>query len=59
MGTETEKVSKVIAIKRFFELDGGRKVGLDEFKQLTPEDREELGAPCAAALGLELKPERT
>ena len=54
-----EKISKVIAIKRFFESNGGRKVGLEEFKQLTPEDRDELGPPAAKELGLELKESTT
>ena len=52
-------VSKVIAIKRFFESDGGRKVGLEEFKQLTPDDRDELGPLAAKALGMELKDSTT
>jgi hypothetical protein len=42
------------AIKAFFEGDGGRRVTLDEMKALTPADRAELGALCAAALGVEI-----
>lgn len=36
-------MSNVSAIKRFFELDGGRQVTMAEMKALTKEDREELG----------------
>lgn len=36
-------MSNVVAIRKFFELDGGRQVKLDEMKPLTPADREELG----------------
>lgn len=40
---ETVGMSDVIAIKRFFEADGGRKVEMSEMKALTVEDRAELG----------------
>lgn len=33
---------KVVAIKAFFEDEGGRKVTMDEFKTLTPDDKTEL-----------------
>lgn len=36
-------MSNVKAIKAFFEQDGGRKIDLRELKDLTSEDREELG----------------
>jgi hypothetical protein len=49
-----EKVGNVAAIKRYFEADGGKKVTMDEMKALTAADRDELGAACAAALGLEI-----
>ncbi len=54
-----EKVSSVIAIKRYFETDGGRNVTLQEIKDLPPEDRDELGPLAAKELGLELKKKTT
>lgn len=42
MGTPLP-LANVTAIKKFFELDGGRKVGMDEMKALSTEDRAELG----------------
>lgn len=42
------------AIKTFFELDGGRKVTIQEFKALTPEDKHELAVLCCEALGVQL-----
>jgi hypothetical protein len=44
------EMSNVVAIRKFFELDGGRKCGLDEMKNLTPEDRKELGEAAIAEL---------
>lgn len=38
-------------LKEFFENDGGRKLGMDEMKQLTAEDRKELSALARKALG--------
>lgn len=35
--------SDVVAIKTYFEKDGGRKVTIEEMKALTPDDRKELG----------------
>ena len=43
-----EKVTKVVAIKRFFGCE------LAEIKALSQTDREELGPLAAAALGVEL-----
>ncbi len=51
-----ETISKVAAIKRYFELDGGRQLKMDELKQLTAEDREELAKLAAKELGVELAP---
>lgn len=51
-----EKISMVAAIKRYFEADGGRKLGMDELKALSASDRQELGEACAKALGCELQP---
>ena len=61
MPGETERVSAVIAIKRFFEQkdiitpDGGKKFGFDELKAIPKTDRDELGAFCAIELGVEIK----
>jgi hypothetical protein len=46
-----ETISNVKAIKEFFELDGGRKVTMSEMRQLSTEERRELGRLCAEALG--------
>ena len=37
------KMSDVVAIKRFFELNCGRRVSLAEIQQLTQSDKAELG----------------
>ena len=49
-----EKMSKMKAIREYFEKDNGRKVSLAELKALTPEDREELSTLAATELGIEL-----
>lgn len=49
-----EKLNSVQSIKRYFEADGGRPVGMQEFRALTPADRQELAEMCAKALGVEL-----
>lgn len=38
------------AIKEFFQANGGRKVTMEEFKQLSNGEREELGQLAAEAL---------
>lgn len=44
------------AIKRFFEAEpNGRKVTMDELKNLGHEDRQELGALACEALGEEFE----
>jgi uncharacterized membrane protein len=48
------KVSQVQAIKMFFEASGRRVVTIQEFRQLTPEQRLRLATACAKALGVEL-----
>ena len=48
------KVSQVQAIKMFFEARGRRVVTIQEFRQLTPEQRQRLATACAKALGVEL-----
>jgi hypothetical protein len=52
MADDTQTVSSMVAIKRYFEADGGRKCEMNELKALTPKDRAELGPLCAVALGL-------
>lgn len=52
-----EKITKLAAIKQFFEADGGAKVEmreLVEFKKIDPDGVQELGQLAAAALGKEL-----
>lgn len=49
-----EKISKIKAIKLFFEADGGRKVTMEELKELNNEERREIGRMCADELGVEL-----
>lgn len=47
----------IVAIKRFFEADPhGRKVEMAELKELSMEERDELGRLCADALGVEFEP---
>lgn len=50
-----EVLTKMQAIKTFFESEGGRKVTMEEMKALTPEDRTELAELAARALRVELK----
>lgn len=47
-------MTRVQAIKTFFESDGGRKVTMDEFKALTKEERAELSDACAKVLGVDI-----
>lgn len=47
-------MTRVQAIKTFFESDGGRRVSMDEMKALTPEDRKELAELAAEKLGVTL-----
>jgi len=49
-----EKISRIAAIKRYFELDGGRQVTMGEMKSLTKDDISWLATECAKALGCEL-----
>ncbi len=39
------------AIKKYFESNGGRKIQMSEMKELTHEERQELGEMCAKELG--------
>jgi len=50
-----DTMTSVKAIKTFFELDGGAKVAVAEMKELSAEDRKELGLLCAAELKVEVK----
>ena len=47
-------MTRVAAIRTYFEKDGGRKVNFSEIKELTAEDREELATAAARELGVEL-----
>jgi len=51
-------MQKIKAIKKFFE-EGkyGRRVTMEEMKELTSEERTVLGGLCAEALGVELTTE--
>lgn len=49
-----ERISGVMAIKRFFEADGGYQVTLTELKALNSVERAELGQLAAKELGVEL-----
>lgn len=49
-----EKLTRVAAIKRFFEAEGGRKVTMSELKNLTNDDKQELGNLAAVELGCEI-----
>jgi hypothetical protein len=40
---DVTNMSNVVAIKRFFELNGGKKVNIIEIQQLTSADKQELG----------------
>ena len=40
---DVTNMSNAVAIKRYFELDGGKKVSISEVQQLTSEDKQELG----------------
>lgn len=51
--SDDEKVTKFVAIKKFFSLDG-RPVTTEELKALSSEDKNELAMPCSEALGVEL-----
>lgn len=51
LGESPNTITKMGAIRAFFESNGGRKVTMDEMKALSPDERTELAGPCAAALG--------
>ena len=46
-------MTRIVAIKTFFQKDGGRKVGMDELKALDVDEKTELGKLCCAELGVE------
>lgn len=50
----TKTMTPLRAIKTFFEQDGGRKLGIEELKQLTTEDKAELAKLAAMELSVEL-----
>lgn len=47
-----EAPTNAAAIKAFFQSNGGRKVTMEEFKQLSKGEREELGQLAAEALSI-------
>lgn len=50
------KVKKLAAIRQFFEAGGGRKVTMEEFKELiAAKGSEELAQLAAVELGVELE----
>jgi hypothetical protein len=53
--SEVKEMTKMQAIRTFFESDGGRKVTMQEMKDLTAEDRNELATAAAERLGVTLK----
>lgn len=53
-----EKITKLAAIKQFFEADGGKKVEMSElvaYKKEHPDSLAELAGMAATALGKELQ----
>ncbi len=57
-----DKIASLTAIKRFMERSDnlcvgaeGRKVGMDEIKALSADDRKSLGELAAAQLGVEIQ----
>ena len=52
---EKEKISRVVAIKRYFSTEG-KPITLTELKALSTEERIDLGDFCLVALDCELKP---
>lgn len=49
-----ESMSRIAAIRKYFERDGGRKLSMDELRMLTTQDRHELGQLAARELGVTL-----
>lgn len=49
-----EKLTRIQVIKRFFEADGGKKLGMQELKALSNEDKDELATLAAKELGVEV-----
>lgn len=52
--SENRKLNNIQAIKEYFAKDGGRPVTMQELKDLSKEDRAELGALAAKELGAEI-----
>lgn len=50
-----ETITNVKAIKEFFEANDGRKVTMAEMRELSSEERHELGRLCAEALGKKIE----
>ncbi|MDD5510870.1 MAG: hypothetical protein PHI12_08670 [Dehalococcoidales bacterium] len=49
-------ITSITAIKSYFEADGGRKVTLEEVKNLSKVERDELAQLAAKELGEEIAP---
>lgn len=49
-----EAMTRIKALKTFFEADGGRAVTREELVKLTKEERHELGNLAAKELGVEI-----
>jgi hypothetical protein len=50
-----EKIKAISAIRTFFNTDGYRPVDIGELKELSADEKKELGRLCAKALGKELE----
>jgi hypothetical protein len=50
-----ESMTNAAAIKTFFEKDGGRKITMQELKDCSPADRQELGKLAAEQLGVTIQ----
>ena len=48
-------MGRIKAIKEFFQQDGGRKVTMEELKELTTEDRDELCKEITKETGWEIE----
>lgn len=49
-----EQMTAIVAIKKFFESDGGRKIEMKELQALSSEERQQLAKLAAVELNVEL-----
>lgn len=56
MEAEKKQMTNMVAIRTYFEANGGRKVGMDELKALNTDERKELAVLAAKELDVELVP---